>query len=29
MLLHSRLAIMVGWVVVRLVMLWPSVRYGM
>jgi hypothetical protein len=29
MLLHSRLAVMVGGVVVRLVMLWRSVRYGM
>lgn len=28
MLLHARLAIMVGGVVVRLVMLWPNVRDG-
>ena len=29
MLLHARLAFVVGWVVVRLVMLWLSVRDGM
>ena len=29
MLLHAQLALVAGWVVVRLVMLWLSVRDGM
>ena len=29
MLLHAQLALVVGWVVVRLVMLWLSVRDSM